>query len=108
MSTGITNLKSAILLAVAFANETHKAAQDGFKASDLFGYIDEVMQVQAVVEAKDAILAELADLDLSERAEIMAAVAAELNVGNDKAEAIVTDAIDWLAATYKLGKNIAA
>src|SRR6187402_1763224 len=108
MSTGITNLQAAVLLAVAFANEAHKAAADGFKPQDLFGFIDEVMQVQGVIATKAEILAEMNDLDLTERGEIITAVAEKLDVGNDKAEAIVADAIDWLAATYAMIANLKA
>lgn len=108
MSKGITHLQAAVLLIVAFANQTHEAAQDGFKPSDLFGYIDEVMQVQDVVKTKAEIIEELNDLTLEERGQLIAAVAEKLEVGSDRAEAIVIDALDALAAIYKLGKNIAA
>jgi hypothetical protein len=105
---GIQNLQAAILLAVAFANQIHESASDGFKPADLFDFIDEAMQIQGVVASKDEIVAELNDLSLEERGQIIDAVAQKLNVGNDKAEGVVADAIDWLAASYKLGKSIAA
>lgn len=106
MQLGIEKLKAAILLAVAFANQAHESFKDGFKAQDLFDFVDELMQVQGVLQTKDEVLAELNDLSLEERGQIIAAVAERLNVGNDVAEGIVADAIDWLAASYKLGRAL--
>ncbi len=105
---GIEKLKAGILLAVAFANQAHEAAADGFKPADIFSFIDEAMQVQGVLASADEMKAELNDLDLNERGEIIAAVAEKLDVGNEKAEAVTLAGLDWLAATQNLIKNIAA
>jgi NifB/MoaA-like Fe-S oxidoreductase len=105
---GITKLKAGILLLVAFFNQGKEAAEDGVQTMDLFSFIDEAAQIPGVIASKDEILAELNDLDHSEKQEILDAVAEKLNVENEKAEKIVIAAIDALYGNYALVKAIAA
>ena len=99
---GVSKLQAGILLAVAFANQTKEAFADGFKASDLFGYIDEAMQVQGILASAKEMKAELDDMDMSERQQIMDAVAKELKVDSEKVTGVVLAALDFVAATYHL------
>lgn len=105
---GVEKLKTGVLLVVAFFNQAKEAAKDGFKAQDLFLFIDEAMQVQGVLQSAAEMKAELDDMDTAERQSIMDAVRENLNVEDAKAEAIVLAAFDWLAATYNTLRTVAS
>ncbi len=98
---GIEKLKSAVLLAVAFFNEGKDAFKDGVQPRDLFGFLDEAMQVGEVTKTAKEIVEEIKDLTVEERAELIAAVKEALNE-SEKAESIVEHAINTIGSAYML------
>ncbi len=103
---GVEKLQAAILLAVAFFNQGKQSSEDGVQASDIFAFIDEAMQIQGVLATGAEIKAELDDLDMTERQGIIDAVGKNLDIASEKAEQVVLDAIDWVAASYKMARNL--
>ena len=99
-------MKATILLFVAFFNQAKESAADGFQPLDAFSFIDELAQLPEVIASKDQVLAELNDLSVDERQEIIEAVKQKLNVTDEKAQEIVANAIDTAAATFKLVRSI--
>lgn len=103
---GIDKLKAAVLLLVAFFNQGKESAADGVQPLDAFSFIDELAQLPEVIASKDQVMAELNDLSIDERQEIIAAVMDKLNVTEEKAQEIVANAIDAAAANFKLVRSI--
>jgi hypothetical protein len=103
---GIEKLKATILLFVAVFNQAKEAAADGVQTMDLFSFIDELAQLPEAINNRDQVLAELNDLSVDERQEIIDAVKEKLNVTDEKAGEIVLNAIDTAAASYKLVRSI--
>lgn len=97
---GITKLQAFVLLGVALFNQGKEATADGIQISDLFAFVDELIEVQAVSKTLAEVKAELNDLDPAERQQLIEAVKEKLNVENQKAENLVGHALDLLAVIY--------
>jgi len=99
---GIENLKKAVGLAAAFKNQTTEALADGFQTMDIFGFIDELSQLPAVIQSAEDLKAELNDLTLEERTELNEYVLSLNVVAEENLEAFIANALDWAFATYKV------
>ena len=97
---GTDKLKVAVKLGVALFNQAKTSTEDGFQVMDIFGFVDELSQLPEVIKSAADMKAELNDLDMNERQEILDLVKAELKVENEKAEEIVVAALDLVFAIY--------
>lgn len=98
---GTENLTNAVMLGVKFRKQYHESFADGFQVIDLFSFVDEASEMPNIIKSAPLMKAELNDLDLTERGKIIETVKAELDDDED-VEEVVGNAIDWVAATYKL------
>jgi len=108
---GTENLERGVLLAVDFANKIDEATDDGFQPVDLLAIAGPAMQVQGVLKTGPEMKAELDDFSMEERTGMKTKIKDQLQVGDAKEELVddvVSDAADWLAASYKLQKSIRA
>jgi hypothetical protein len=106
---GTDKLKVAVKLGVALFNQAKESTADGFQVMDVFSFVDELAQLPEVIKSAEDMRAELNDLDMAERQEILALVKEQLNVTDERAEEIVVTALDLVFALYKgvtlLGKQ---
>lgn len=97
---GTEKLKVAVKLGVALFNQAKASTEDGFQVMDIFGFVDELSQLPEVIKSAADMKAELNDLDMNERQEILDLVKSELKVENERAEEIVVAALDLVFAIY--------
>lgn len=106
---GTDKLKVAVKLGVALFNQAKESTADGFQVMDIFSFVDELAQLPEVIKSAADMKAELDDLDMAERQEILNIVKESLNVDDEKAEAVVIAALDLVFALYNgvtlLGKQ---
>lgn len=91
---GVANLKKAILFALDLSEQIVKAAKNGIQWTDAFGFIDEVMQIPAIIKTGKEIQTELADLSPAERLQLNAEIGAAYDIDNNKVEAIIEHSFD--------------
>lgn len=93
---GIENLKVVLKAAADFGEQTAAVLEDGkIKTTELFNYIDELMQIPGVIKAVPNLKAEFKDLDENEQAELVSYVELELDLPNDQVEGFIEDAFEW-------------
>lgn len=97
---GTEKLKSAVKLGVALFNQAKTSTADGFQVMDVFSFVDELSQLPEVIKSASEMKAELNDLDMAERQEILELVKGSLDVTDEKAQEIVTAALDLVFAIY--------
>lgn len=99
---GIEKIKAAVDLAIRFYKQTAKVLEDGtVKPLELLEFVDEVSEIGTVVESGEQLLAELNDMDLNERNELMEMARTELNMSDEKIENIIVASLDLALAGYK-------
>lgn len=98
---GTEKLKVAVKLGVALFNQAKESTKDGFQVMDVFSFVDELSQLPEVIKSAAEMKAEMNDLDMAERQEILELVKGSLDVTDEKAQEIVTAALDLIFAIYK-------
>lgn len=91
---GISNLKKAVKFGIDLGEQFAEALKDGkIVWTESFGFIDELLQVPALLKSGQDCTLELKDLDAEERAELYAYVQDEFDIDNEKVEAEVEAAL---------------
>lgn len=95
---GIENLKVAVLASVNFAEAIDKKMDDGkiTLLEALSAGVGSFGDIVKVIKSGKAIAEEFKDLDSDERTELSEYVAEELDLSNDKVEAIVEKSVSFL------------
>ena len=94
-------------LALAGVSVGVSASKDGKIGVEDFGYLMALVPVVGpAIEGIDKVPAELADLDESEAAEVIAHVMGKLAVDDAKAIAIIGKSLKAIAAVYELVKAV--
>ena len=100
---GVKETKEAVLAAVAVANAVKAATADGkVGLDDLAQLLVVLPKIAVAVDGADKIPAEVMDLDAAEGQELVASVAADLQVGSEKAKSIVLASLDLLISARKV------
>lgn len=88
---------SVIALATGI-NKGIDVFKDGFQFTDIFQFIPTALSVQAIVENKDALIAQINDYSISERGVTIEKMKTALDLSNEKAEKIAGIAYDVIFA----------
>ena len=105
---GIENLKKGIKFMLDLAKQIETSGKDGWKWSDCFAFIPELLLIPGIAKSGKDMLAELNDLDPSERADLDAFVQAEFNISSLKVESVVESAFDTALSIVNLIEKIKA
>lgn len=102
------NVKKVIDLGVDIYLELKKALADGkIQPAELFGFLDELLRLQGVIEAAPTAWVELKNASHADRAEIMAYVEAK-DIGTVDVEALINSIIDVAIAGTNLWQSVMA
>lgn len=92
---GIENIKKLLLFVFAFTDQAFKAGADSkFKWTEIFGFADEIMQIPGVIKALPQIKQEFADLDDTERAELIAYIKEHFDIPDDHLEGMIETGLE--------------
>lgn len=106
-NVGIENLKNGVSVIIKLGEAADTSLADGkFQVSELFNFLQPLMQVPGIIENKDKVLAELKNLDDAEMQQISATVKSELQLSNPNTEKIVEAAVDTLIQLARLSAVI--
>lgn len=104
----IDNVKKVIDLAVDIKAQYQEAVSDGkFTASDLFGFLDELLRLQGVIESAPAAWEELKSASHPDRTELEAYVKSK-DIAADDVEAVIASAIDLAIGATKVWTAVKA
>jgi hypothetical protein len=102
----IKDCKEAIVAGVALAMVGVGFYKD--RNIDFKQLLIAMSKVQQAIDGFENIIPEALDMDSEEAKEVIAAVAAEINVSNEKAKTIILASLESLPANIKLVKAITA
>lgn len=98
----IDNVKKVIDLGVDIKNQYEEAVSDGkFNASDLFGFLDELLRLQGVIESAPAAWEELKSSSHPDRSELEEYVKSK-DIAADDVESVITASFDLAIAGTKV------
>ena len=100
MPLGIEHLKAALQFVADFTDQVSRTKK--FNLLSAFSFVDELIELGAVIQSWKDIVAEFNDLDDSERAELHQYAKDVLKISPDKAKDFVADAFNWALLTFSL------
>jgi hypothetical protein len=107
MALGVENLKKALGLVLHLVDKIEEVTQDGWQwLKDSLALLPTLTEVPGVIKNGRAIWDEVQDLDDDERAELNAFAKQELDLEDEKVEAVVEAAFDVLDAVGDLVDKI--
>lgn len=100
---GTDNLKKCVKFGIEIGEAVDASLADGhFSIADASNFFKPMMEVPSVVAAGKLAMPELKDLDAAEAKELVDYVTTELNIANDKAEAVIEKSLKVAAALYEI------
>lgn len=99
---GVEAVKEAVSVAVSFALQAAKTIKGKFRLIDAFAFIDEFKGLAEVIGNIKTVGAELKDMDVDERQEVIDHIKAEFSIPDDQVEGFVEYALQWANSTLTL------
>jgi hypothetical protein len=105
---GIENLKKAVKFAIDLGEQFATSLADGFQWTDSFSFVDELIQVPGLLKSGKDVVAELKDLDATERQELYDYIKEEFDIADDKVEDVVEQALATAVSVLLLVDKVKA
>lgn len=99
--------KEVIALVIATANAINDARADGkIDYKDTALILPIIPKIGPAIDNIGEVPAELADLDPTEAAELVAQLQSDLNIGSDEVKQLIGSSLKWIAATVQVLNDV--
>ena len=106
---GIQETKDVVKFVIRLGEAGAKSLEDGkFSVSDLSNFINAAGALPAAIGGIGSVPAELKDMDVDERAELLAYIKEEFDIAEENIEAVVEKALTAVIGLFDLIKEIIA